>query len=162
MMLTAAQRDLCDSFLSCIEEAFRDDARLSGVERRDRPDGSTLALRWPSAANPRVWFEVALRPLIPQVRAGVLTDDRWKSEDLETRIEESGDSMSEFVELGFEEAGLSWLNPPVEHYREETKYFYFATAFEPPRLEALADPAVRTKARQMLAGYLHAFGPFVR
>lgn len=161
MVITAAQRDLVDSFRAAFEEAFANDARFKAPFRHDRPDGSTLATRWPTAANERVWLEIAVRPLIPQVRVGILTDDRWKSEDLEEKIEESGDTMSEFVEMGFEEAGLTWLDPPVEHYREETKFFYFATAVELPRLEDLATPAVREKTRQMFEGYFHAFGPYL-
>src|SRR5262245_12934879 len=130
MGITAAQREQVEAFRTSFEDVFRDDPRFAGSHRHDREDGSTLATRWVSEANPQVWFEIAVRPLIPQVRAGILTDDRWKSEDLEGKIEESGDSMSEFVEMGFHEAGLEWLEPTVEHYREEMKYFYFATAFE--------------------------------
>ncbi|QDV89202.1 hypothetical protein RAS2_02660 [Phycisphaerae bacterium RAS2] len=161
MVITAAQRDLVDSFRSSFEDAFARDDRFKAPARHDRPDGSTLAVRWPTAANEHVWLEIAVRPLIPQVRVGILTDDRWKSEDFEEKIEESGDTMSEFVEMGFEEAGLTWLDPPVEHYREDRTFFYFATAVELPRLDDLAMPAVREKARQMFEGYFHAFGPYL-
>lgn len=161
MVITAAQRDLVDSFRSSFEDAFARDERFKTPARHDRPDGSTLAVRWPTAANEHVWLEIAVRPLIPQVRVGILTDDRWKSEDFEEKIEESGDTMSEFVEMGFEEAGLTWLDPPVEHYREDRTFFYFATAVELPRLDDLATPAVREKARQMFEGYFHAFGPYL-
>jgi len=161
MTLTASQKDVVENFRGSIEDDLSSDSRFSGLARHDRPDGSTLATRWQSAANEHVWFEIAVRPLIPQIRVGILTDDRWKSEDLEEKIEESGDTMREFVEMGFEEAGLEWLEPPVEHYREEMKFFYFSTAFELKRLDELDDPAVRTKTRQMFDGYHHAFGPFL-
>jgi hypothetical protein len=162
MVLTQAQRDLVESFRAAMEDGLSGDGRFSGMHRHDRADGTTLATRWAAAANPHVWFEIAVRPLIPQVRVGVLTDDRWKSEDLETKIEESGDTMAEFVELGFEEAGLSWKEPIVEHYREEMKYFYFATALALSALEDLASEATRKKARQMFDGYYHAFGTFAK
>ena len=162
MALAAAQKDLVESFRAKLEAALASDARFAGASRHDRGDGSTLACRWPTAANPHVWFEVAVRPLIPQVRAGVLTDDRWKSEDFEDKIEESGDTMSEFVELGFEEAGLTWLDPPVEHYREDMKFFYFATALELAALEELQHEATFEKVRRMFDGYYHAFGPFLK
>ena len=161
MALTAIQRDVVEWCRGAIEQELASDTRFSSSKRHDRADGSTLATRWQSAENEHVWFEVAVRPLIPQVRVGVLTDDRWKSEDFEEKIEESGDTMPEFVEMGFEEAGLEWLEPPVEHYREEMKYFYFSTAFELKRLDELEDAAVRTKVRQMFDGYFHAFGPFL-
>lgn len=162
MTLTATQRDVIESFRAALEDNLSSDARFSSAQRHDRADGSTLATRWQSSENEHVWFEVAVRPLIPQVRVGILTDDRWKSEDLEEKIEESGDTMSEFVEMGFEEAGLEWLDPPVEHYREEMKFFYFSTGFEPKRLSELEDADIRTKTRQMLDGYHHAFGQFLK
>lgn len=162
MAVTQLHRDQTETFRLTVEDALRGDSRFTESHRHDRPDGSTLATRWQSAENPRVWFEIAVRPLIPQVRVGVLTDDRWKSEDFEEKIEESGDTMSEFVEMGFDEAGLNWPDPTVEHYREDTKYFYFATAFEPARIEDLASEVVRTKALKMLDGYHHAFGQFLK
>lgn len=158
-MLTSAQQDQIQSFRAAVEDSLSGDPRFSGAARHDRPDGSTLATRWQSAANSHVWFEIAVRPLIPQVRVGILTDDRWKSEDLETKIEESGDTMSEFVELGFDEAGLEWKEPIVEHYREDMKYFYFATALALPKLDELSSRV--SQARKMLDGYHYAFGPFL-
>ncbi|HKQ47274.1 MAG TPA: hypothetical protein VJZ71_04290 [Phycisphaerae bacterium] len=162
MAVTTEQRDKVEAFRVHFETALARDERFAGSHRHDREDGSTLATRWRSSVNEHVWFEIAVRPLIPQVRVGVLTDDRWKSEDFEERIEESGDTMSEFVEMGFHEAGLEWLEPTVEHFREEMKYFYFATAFELRDLNELSDPAVRSKTRQMLEGYDRAFGPFIK
>jgi hypothetical protein len=159
MALSAANTDKIAFFRAAVEEALRSDSRFTAATRHDRPDGSTLATRWQSTVNEHVWFEIAVRPLIPQIRVGILTDDRWKSEDLETKIEESGDTMSEFVELGFDEAGLEWKDPIVEHFREEMKYFYFATALNLSTLDEL--PSKAGKVRQMLDGYYHAFGPFL-
>ncbi len=162
MALNAKERDLVVSFRQWLESSLENDERFVGADRHDRDDGSTLATRWRTRTNERVWFEVAVRPAIPQIRVGVLTDDRWKSEDFEQKIEESGDTMSEFVEMGFEDSGLTWKDPPVEHYREDKQYFYFATAFELEGLEALGGEAPRTKTRQMLDGYYHAFGPYLQ
>jgi hypothetical protein len=128
----------------------------------DRPDGAMLATRWPSVENPQVWFEIAVRPGIPQVRVGVMTDDRWKSEDFEEKIEESGDTMGEFVEMGFDEADLTWKDPIVEHFREDMKYFYFSTSLDIATLDELAQGDTRKKIRQMLDGYFHAFGAFLK
>jgi hypothetical protein len=162
MVINPPQAELVEAFRSAIEKELNSDPRFSAYHRHDWPDGSTLATRWTSAVNPQVWFEIAVRPLIPQVRVGILTDDRWKSEDLEEKIEESGDTMGEFVEMGFHEAGLEWLEPTVEHYREEMKFFYFATAFELKDVADLASPDVRKKAREMFDGYHHAFGEFLK
>lgn len=144
-----------DDFRDAWERALAGDPRFGPVWRDDRADRSVLASRFPVA--PRLWIELTIRPSIPQVRAGIVTDDRWKNEDLEDTIEESGDTMSEFVEMGFEEAGLEWREPPVEHYRDQGKYFCFSTGFELDSLARLADDAVLDKARRMAEGYWHAF-----
>jgi len=162
MSAAVARQDQVAQFRDWIESRLAGDPRFAGVQRRDRPDGALLATRWTAAANPQLWFEAAVRPQIPQIRIGLLTDDRWKSEDLEEKIEESGDSMSEFVEMGFEEAGLTWLEPPVEHFREEQKYFYFATSLNLQRIEEMGEEAVRDKALRMLNGYWEAFGKFLK
>lgn len=162
MPLSDAQRQLIREFRDWFDRALKDDARFGPPIRDDRADESTLASRWPTAQNPRVWLEVAVRPFLPQVRVGILTDDRWKSEEFEEKIEESGDTMNEFVGLGFEESGLDWEEPPVEHYRDQGTYFYFATPLEIASLAGLAEDAVRIRARQMLDGYFHAFGKYVK
>jgi hypothetical protein len=159
--MTSDQTEQVQACRAWFDQQYAGDPRFAVASRHDRSDGSMLATRWASRDNPRVWFEVAIRPFIPQIRVGILTDDRWKSEDFEEKIEESGDTMREFVEMGFEEAGLEWINPPVEHFREEMKYFYFATALDLNSVGQLSDQAVRTKARQMLEGYHKAFGPFL-
>lgn len=155
MPLSARENELIREFRESFENRCRGDARFRGVSRLDREDGSTLSTRFEVA--PRLWLELAIRPGIPQLRAGILTDDRWKNEDLEDKIEETGDTMNEFVELGFQEAGLEWPNPPVEHYRDQGKYFCFTTPIELPSVAALADPAVFEKAGRMLDGYYEAF-----
>ncbi|MFO0974395.1 MAG: hypothetical protein U1A27_13285 [Phycisphaerae bacterium] len=161
MPLTQSDRDVVTEFRAWFDAALRGDGRFGSAQREDRADDSTLASRWAAAVNPRVQFEVAVRPFLPQLRVGILTDDRWKSEDLEEKIQESGDTMSEFVGLAFEELGLAWAEPPVEHYRDQGKYFYFATPLELRSLAELADDKVRIRARQMLDGYFAAFERFL-
>lgn len=156
MALSEEQGKWVEAFRHWIEQHVGSHAQWGRLERHDREDGSTLATRWPAGEN--VWYEVAIRPYLPQVRVGILTNDRWRSEELEQKIEDSGDSMSEFVELGFETAGLEWPEPPVEHYREQAQYFYFATPLDLSELTDVADEAIRRKVLQMLEGYYHAFG----
>lgn len=158
MSLTDAQRKIVGAFRDQFESTLRNDARFSGVTRDDRADGSTLATRF--AATDSIWLEVAVRPLLPQVRVGILTNDRWKSEDWEEKIEESGDSMSEFIGMGMNDAGLDWEEPPVEHYRADLKYFYFATPLDLTAIDQLTDPAINNKLRQMFDGYYKAFAPY--
>jgi len=160
MRLSTNEQAAVDAFRSDVERRFGSVEGLGPALREDRPDGSVLASRFPAAD--RVWLEVTVRPTARQVRVGLVTDDRWKNEDFEDRIEESGDTMSEFVELGFDEAGLEWKNPLVEHFRDQGKYFCFATSLDLAGLEELTQPAVREKIGRMVEGYRIAFGPALR
>lgn len=160
MALSDADHRLIESFRDRVETRFRSDGRFAGVTRDDRDDQALLASRLLVA--PGLWLEVVVRPFIPQVRAGILTDDRWRNEDLEDKIEESGDTMSEFVELGFFEAGLEWKNPPVEHYREQGRFFCFSTGFEVPALAALGSPETFDRVCRMVEGYFEAFKPVIQ
>jgi hypothetical protein len=155
MPLSEPDRKLVVEFRSAFERAYAGDARFLRVVRDDRTDDSVLATRF--AVLDDLWLDLTLRPFVPQLRAGIVTVDRWKNEELEERIEETGDTMSEFLELGFDEAGLDWHEPQVEHYRDQGRYFYFATGLELPSLRTLAEPATLERARRMMDGYYHAF-----
>lgn len=159
MPLTLGDRELIEKFRRELEQRLTADPRFRSASREDRDDGSYLASRF--AVGERLWIELAVRPLIPQVRAGIVSDDRWVSEDLEQVIEDSGDEMDEFVEMGFEEAGLSWPAPTVEHYRDQGKYYYFATALPLTRLSELGESATIDKVQRMLHGYYLAFRPAI-
>lgn len=159
MSTTEQQSAIVDAFRSFVEDTCAHDDRYGAAERHDRKDGSTLATRL--AAGESCWFEVAVRPLIPQVRVGFVTDDRWKSEEIEQAIQDSGDTMEEFVGIAFEEAGLDWDEPPVEHYREAGQFFYFATPLDLEHLADLDEERIRNKTLRMLEGYLIAFGPVI-
>lgn len=155
MSLSPAEEKLVNEFRAAVETELAADPRFAPPAREDRPDGSTRCSRFHLGG--RLWLEVAVRPQIPQIRVGIMSDDRWVNEELEEAIEETGDTMPEFIEAGFDEVGLEWLEPLVEHYRDQGKYFYFATAWEPARLADLAQPAAREKTRLMACGYYEAF-----
>ena len=155
MSLDHHHLELIERFRGRLQTAMAGEAGFGAVSREDRQDHSTLATRW--AADTRVWYECTVRPFLPQVRAGIMTDDRWRSEGFEQMIEDSGDSMPEFVGLGFESAGLTGPEPVVEHYRDQGKYFYFATALTLESIDQLADEAVFDRIRGMLRGYHLAF-----
>ncbi len=157
MPLTDDEREQIAAFRTYIADAVGNDDRYGEAIKCDREDESTLAMQF--EAGPSCWFEIALRPSIPQIRVGFLTDDRWRSEEVEQAIQDSGDTMEEFVEVGFEEAGLPWEEPPVEHYRDSGKYFYFATPLALEDLFELEQDVIRNKVLRMLDGYLIAFGP---
>lgn len=155
MPLSATDRDLIQRFRDDIERRYASDARFAGVSRHDRDDESTLQSRF--EITPHLWIEACIRPFLPQFRAGIMTDDRWLSEELEEAIEETGDEMGEFIEAGFDEVGLSMKNPQVEHYRDQGKYFYFATPIDLAALADLTSPKTIDTAMRMLDGYFEAF-----
>jgi hypothetical protein len=159
MPLTDEQLAYVAGFREYIEQSIADDDRYGELSRHDRPDGSLLASRF--QMGEKCWLEIALRPFVPQIRIGFLTNDRWKSEEAEELIESSGDSMTEFVELGFSDAGLDWVNPPVEHFREAGEFFYFATPLDIDDLRELEGDEVRDKVQQMVEGFLLAFGAII-
>ncbi len=155
MQLSAADDQRLQKFRDAFEARFAGDARFRRVLRQDREDRSTLLSHFEVADQ--LWMELMIRPFVPQLRAGVVTTDRWRNEDLEERIEESGDTMEEFVEMGFEEAGLEWIEPPVQHRREDGTRFCFATALDLSSPAELETPAVFDKIVRMFEGYYHAF-----
>ena len=156
MPVLEQQRAAIHGFRRWLVEMLAGEADFRNHQTYDREDESTLADRW--AVGESVWIEAAIRPLLPQIRVGLFTDDRWKSEELEQKIEESGDTMEEFVGFGFDDAGLDWEEPPVEHYRTGTKHFYFATPVDIESLDVLADAELRATVIQMVRGYRQAFG----
>ena len=156
MPMVEQQRAAIHDYRRWLVETLAGEGEIRNHGTHDREDESTLADRW--AVGEAVWVEAAIRPMLPQVRVGLVTDDRWKSEELEQKIEESGDTMEEFVGFGFEEAGLDWEEPPVEHYRAGTKHFYFATPVDLESLDELGDAEFRAKVVRMIEGYRRAFG----
>ncbi len=157
MPLDDTSREKIEAFRDYIEDSVANDDRYGVAKRRDLEDESALVTRF--EAGPSCWFEVVVRPLVPQVRVGFVTDDRLKSEEVEQAIQDSGDSMAEFVGIGLAEAGLNWDQPPVEHFREGGEYYCFATPLDLDELADLDLDEIRNKTLRMLDGYLIAFGP---
>src|SRR3972149_5331080 len=155
MPLTEQDRDRIESFRTFIADSLATDDRYGPASPNDREDHSTLATRF--SARPSCWFEVAVRPFIPQVRVGFLTDDRWKSEELEQAIQDSGDTMQEFIGVALEDAGQEWPDPPVEHYREGGTSFCLRHGSPKEILGYLDSEKIHYDDFTMGEGYLIAF-----
>jgi len=156
MAITQEQQTLVTDFRGWVERRLADEGRFGAPQWSDRDDGSTLTTRWSVAEDAMI--EVALRPLIPQLRVGLVTDDRWKSEEIEQGIQDSGDSMSEYLEVALSEVGLDWEDPPVEHYRHEGTWYSFITPIELGSLDELGSNAVREKTKMLIDGYANSYG----
>ena len=160
MPLSEHDSERVDAFLTYIEDTNAADERYGRSQRHQRDDGTTVATRF--EAGPSCFFEVAVRPLVPQVRVAFLTDDQETSEEFEQTIEDFDGTMEEFVGAGLQEAGLPWPDPQVEHGRDDGNYFYFATTLDLEDPGDLDEDATRNKTLRMLEGYLIAFGPAIR
>jgi len=144
------------AFRAWVEAKLAKNDTYHAPQHFDRDDGSTLTARWPMHGS--LWLEVTVRPLIPQVRVGIVTEDRWKSEEIEDAIETSGDNMSEYLEVALAEAGLDWSDPPVEHYRDQGRWFSFVTPIELSQIQQLADDQLRTRVLQLIEAYTASYG----
>jgi hypothetical protein len=155
MCLDERHRDLVHAFREQIERQLADEPGFGPVSRHDIPDRPRLITRW--LADKRVWYELAVRPTLPQVRVGMLTDARWRRQDFERMVADSGDTLRELIEAAFAAAGITWHEPPVEHYREHERLFYFATPVDLESLDDLAAEALPDRICRMLKGYHLAF-----
>ncbi|UCD28241.1 MAG: hypothetical protein JSV03_14305 [Planctomycetota bacterium] len=155
MYLDDGQCRMVSDFRSWLESAVSDLLQGADFNRYDRGDDSILITRWPAEAH--FWYEVSIRPFLPQVRIGIMTDDRFRSEDFERLITDSGDTMQEFVEEAFGSVGLYWSAPPVEHYCEDGLRYYFSTPMDLKCVDQLSDKSCRDKAFKVFRGYDRAF-----
>ncbi len=160
MQLSAADRQRIQQFRQRLTDHYAGDPRVLAVSSEDRPDDSTLSTRL--QVSEHIWLDLTIRPFLPHLRGGIMTDDRWANEELEEAIEETGDEMGEFIEASFDAVGLEWKNPLVEHYRDQGKYFYFATAHDLGSLARIDAPETFERARLMIEGYYDAFASRIR
>lgn len=153
--LDRQMRTAIESFRARIVEAIGD--RWGPPVRLDRDDAEAITTRW--RLEPHLWCELTIRPFLAQVRVGVVTDDAWRDRDYEQFIIDEDYTPSEFVASGFGEEGLTWEDPPVEHYRDGEDLFRFVTPLEIGQLARLAEADCVDQARRMLLGYARAFTP---
>lgn len=156
MTLTATQSQAVEKFRAWMDGELARQGGFGAPQRSDRPDGSTLSTRYP--LERKLFLEVTVRPLLPQVRVGIVTDDRWRSEELEDGVETSGDNMSEYLEVAFAEVGLDWVEPPVEHYRHEGTWYSYVTPVDLKSADELSDADLRAKLMKMVKGYVDSYG----
>ena len=159
MPLDEHSQSIVEAFRAYIEDYVGTDERYGKPTRHDRDDGTVLITRFEAA--PSCWFEVALHPTTPQIRVGFLTDDQAMNQEIEQAIQESGDTLEKFVGFGFQDAGLDWAQPPVEHYKDDEGHFGFVTPLVVENLPDLEAEDLRDQTLRMLEGYLIAFGPAI-
>ena len=160
MALSEDERAIIEDFRDYVVGAVAADDRYGPATWHDQEDESTLALRFEAARA--CWFEVTVRPFVPQIRVAFVTGDQTRSEEIEQVIAEAGGFVSAAVHAS--------PDPPVEHYQEPDGLFYFATPLEAVESQELDDftdlvdlerEQIRGRILRMVEGYLIAFGPAI-
>lgn len=154
MALTTDDQNRIEAFREYITDTVATDDRYGPGVRAD--SDKVLAIRFHEGTT--CWFEVALLPAAKTLRVGFFTLDPAINAECEQVIAESGETQSRFVGQAFEEAGLDWPTPEVEHGREG-EASYYATPVPFDDWIDLDSDDLRDKAFRMLEGYLIAFGP---
>ena len=151
MVLDDRQQCEVEAFRVWVSAQVRQQLGLGAGEREDRPDGRSLITRW--RLEPHFWHEITVRPQLLQVRVGLMTDDRYRSDDLRAMIETSGYTLQEFVGLALAGAGLGWPEPPVEHYCDGGRHYRLATPMDLRTIDQLADETLRQRVLKMATAY---------
>ena len=154
MALSSDDQNRIEAFRDYVTDTVATDDRYGPGARAD--SDRFLATRFHEGSS--CWFEIALLPSTKQVRVGFFTNDAAVNTECEQVIAESGDTAARFVGQAFEEAGLDWPDPQVEHGREGDASYY-ATPLQFDDMVDLDSDDLRDKALRMLEGYLIAFGP---
>jgi len=155
MALKERERQHVHAFREAVESYAVREGIGCEPERVDHPGEAVLSSRF--SAGPHQWYVLTVQPFLPQFSAGALTDDPFCDKDFERLSLQAGLTKPEFVQLGFEAAGLVWRDPPVQHFRDRDNVYYFVTPVDLPSFEMLTEAATIDKAKRMLLGYHLAF-----
>lgn len=158
MSLSDEQRKIIDEFLNWVAATARQKVPLVGTTRKVEGQGDfseCLVMRL--YTDTRTWLEVNFLVSEPKLRIGLATDSRTRNEEGEQLIEDSKDTLDEFLELGLADAGYEDDVYKMEHFHE-SGIFYFATHLDSENIEAFAEEdGIRQKAMQLVEGYALAF-----
>lgn len=157
MALTPEQRKIADDFRDWVAISARQKIPFVGTTRKvdgqgDPPDSLAMRLY----TDNRTWLEAAVLPKLSRLRVGLASDSRTRNEEAEQLIQDSKETMDEFLELGLADAGYEEEAHHVDHFHE-SGVFYFVTHLDLKSIESLADPGVSVKAMHLVEGYALAF-----
>jgi hypothetical protein len=156
MALSVNDRETVQAFRAFVEDSLSADDRYGTASRIDRPDGSVTATRF-NVGGP-CWLELAVRPSVPEIRLAFVTDDAVTNDGILELVSDAGQSLSEFVQAGLQEAGLEEPTADVEH-SQDGKNYRFSTGIKLDEVSDLEMDEVRDKTLQYLEGFMIAFGP---
>lgn len=147
-----------EDFRDWIAATARQEVEAIGTVRKvdgegEHPDSRAVRLY----TDVHLWIEVNILPGISKLRVGLATDDRSTNEDAEQVIEDSRESLDEFLELGLADAGHEdEEGHSMEHFHD-SGVFYFATHLDMVGLDSLVSDGLRGEVKRLVEGYAAAF-----
>ena len=117
--------------------------------------GETIRVRFVS--NPRAHFFVSVFEEEGFLRIGLATEDEALNETIENAVTESGDSMTEFVEIAMD--AEDELEHEVTNFHSDM--YYFSSDIPYQREEDLASSILRDEIIYYLDGMMTSFSDFV-
>ncbi|MBI2192751.1 MAG: hypothetical protein HYU36_12280 [Planctomycetes bacterium] len=159
--MSDAQRHVLDDFRDWITATARLVVPAVGSARQVEAvgqQGEAFGCRLYTDA--RTWLEVSVFPSRNQVRLGLAMESRARNEQAEQLIEDSRETLDEFLELGLADAGHEDDVYRMEHFHE-AGIFYFATHLALSGIEDLKGPEIRERVTHLLEGYAMAFGDII-
>jgi len=157
-MVSEAEGKTIEEFRDWLAVIARQEVEAVGTVRKVDGEGEhadSRAVRLYTDVH--LWLEVNVLPGLSKLRIGLATDDRPTNEDAEQVIEDSRESLDEFLELGLADAGYEdEEGHSMEHFHD-SGVFYFATHLDMVSIDSLVDDELREKAKRLVEGYAAAF-----
>lgn len=145
---------ICDECQALYEEVG-DRAREAKVFAKVRRTDDALRCR-AKHVDPDAFYRVEVDlPSHKRIFIGLYTADRWLSESIEADLVHTGDKMEELLEEELVEQGFE-APLPIEHYRDEDKYFVFRSAIDVEPSEIDHESTVE-RVEQVLLAYEACF-----
>lgn len=136
-----------------LEEQYAGDDRFHAIELREPGPLEGEALRVVFIFNDRTRFFVSALSDDLVIRVGLATEDKDLSESIESAALDSGDSLTEFLEVAMESE--EELDHEVQHFHDDVYYFCSDIRYQRP--EDLSSEALRDEVIYYLDGYMNAF-----
>lgn len=140
-----------------LEDQYVGDDRFDTVEI-DEPgpsEGETVRIRF--VCHPQTHFFVSVFEDDGFLRVGLATEDESLNQEIEDAINESGDSLTEFVEIAMD--AEDELEHEVANFHSDM--YYFASDIPYNREQELATSTLRDAIIYYLDGIVTAFNDFI-
>lgn len=135
-----------------IEDQYLGDERFAGIEVLEPGPLEGEAARAIFICNDETHFFVAVLEEESVVRVGLAIEDRELSEAIETTVSETGDSLTEFLEIAMN--ADDELEYEMRHYHDDV--YYFCSDIPYTHSEQFTSNLLRDEIIYYLDGYINA------